>query len=75
MRKMLYIILGTASLLIALFIILTPFTPGSLFFLAHAALCFARVSPRADAWIRSLPWIGRYFKQLDENNEKDEDTA
>jgi len=65
MRKMFYIIAGTISLLIALFIILTPFTPGSPVFIIFAALCFARVSPKTERWMRKLPWIGERMRSAD----------
>ena len=65
MRKVFYIVAGTISLLIALFIILTPFTPGSPVFLIFAALCFARVNPRVECWLQGLPWIGERMRRND----------
>lgn len=62
--KVVYIAVGVFSLILGLAGVLLPVIPG-MPFLALAAYCFSRSSPRLHTWLLSLPYLGPIVKDWD----------
>jgi uncharacterized membrane protein YbaN (DUF454 family) len=59
--KLIYFSFGIIFLIIGMIGLLLPVLPGWLF-LIPSALCFAKVSPALNKWLRKRKFLQKYFK-------------
>jgi uncharacterized membrane protein YbaN (DUF454 family) len=61
--KLIYLLTGLISLIIGVIGLLLPVLPGWLF-LIPAFLCFAKVSPTLNKWVKKRKTFHKYFSEI-----------